>query len=288
MATSAKSPPKTLDWDRSREHALWDQGTRVVAGVDEAGIGPLAGPVVAAAVVLPKNFNLPGVNDSKKLTAKRREKLYPVIVEQALTYCIAVVDVGEIDQLNIYHAGLTAMARAVDGLSPAAEHLLIDGRQLPDPPAPQTRIVGGDAEEVSIAAASILAKVARDRIMEALHGEYPVYGFDRHKGYPTKQHQEALRAHGPSPVHRMSFEAVRDFSGEHSPLFVQRSEELAQVHTQKELAAWRLQLKDDSLSPGELKRLRGLAQRRLAQGKIPPKKPKTDQKGKSKNQIPLL
>ena len=288
MATSSKSSPKTLDWDRCREHTLWAQGTKVVAGVDEAGIGPLAGPVVAAAVVLPKTFDLPGVNDSKKLTAKRREKLYPVIVEQALTYSIAVVDVEEIDQLNIYHAGLTAMARAVDGLSPAAEHLLIDGRQLPDPPAPQTRIVGGDAEEVSIAAASILAKVARDRIMEALHKEYPAYGFERHKGYPTKQHQEALRAHGPSPVHRMSFEAVRDFSGEHSPLFVKRSEELAQIHTQKELGAWRLQLKDDPLSPGELKRLRGLAQRRLAQGKIPPKKPKKSQKEKSGNQISLL
>jgi hypothetical protein len=180
------------------------------------------------------------------------------------------------------------MRRAVDGLSPAAEHLLIDGRLLPDPPAPQTRIVGGDAEEVSIAAASILAKVARDRIMEGLHGEYPVYGFDRHKGYPTRQHQEALRTHGPSPVHRMSFEAVRDFSGEHSPLFVQRSEELAQIHTQKDLGTWRQKLKFDPLSPGELKRLRGLAQRRLAQGKIPPRKPKKIQKKKAENQIPLL
>jgi len=184
--------------------------TTRIAGVDEAGRGPLAGPLTVAAVILNPTRPIPGLGDSKQLSEKRREALYPQIIEHALAWHIEFVSATEIDQLNILQATLTGMRRALLALSPAPTHALIDGNRLPrDLPCPASAIIGGDAIEPSIMAASILAKVARDRQMQALHHEYPHYGFDRHKGYPTKAHQQALMQHGPCPEHRRSYAPVQ-------------------------------------------------------------------------------
>lgn len=185
--------------------------TLLVAGVDEAGRGPLAGPVCVAAVILDPAHPIGGLNDSKRLSALRREALYPLIVEHALAWRIEFVQADEIDALNILQATMTGMRRAVAALAPAAQHALIDGNRIPDGmPCIATAIVDGDASEPSIMAASILAKVARDARMRELHSQYPQYGFDRHKGYPSAMHREALRLHGPCPQHRRSFAPVRD------------------------------------------------------------------------------
>jgi len=188
-----------------RERELWAEGVSFVAGVDEAGIGPLAGPVVAAAVVFPAGLGLEGVNDSKKLTPARRSSLAEAIKQSALSYRIAVVEPGEIDRLNIYQAGLLAMRRAVEGLAPPPQHLLVDGRRIPGLELPQECWIKGDARCHSIAAASILAKTERDARMVELDLRYPGYGFAAHKGYATRSHRDALRRLGPSPVHRRSF-----------------------------------------------------------------------------------
>jgi ribonuclease HII len=186
------------------------QGTRI-AGVDEAGRGPLAGPVAVAAVILDPARPIAGLNDSKKLTERRREVLFPLICEHALAWRIEFVEAGEIDALNILQATLTGMRRALLALAPAAELALVDGNRLPrDLPCPARAIVGGDGLEPAIMAASILAKVARDRRMVELHAHYPQYGFDGHKGYPSPAHLAALRTHGPCPQHRRSFAPVRD------------------------------------------------------------------------------
>jgi len=182
-----------------------------IAGVDEAGRGPLAGPVAVAAVILDPAHPIDGLNDSKKLSERRREALFPVICERALAWRIEFVEADEIDALNILQATLTGMRRALQALAPTAELALVDGNRLPTGlPCPARAIVGGDALEPAIMAASILAKVARDRHMLALHREFPVYGFDGHKGYPSPAHLAALRAHGPCPAHRRSFAPVRD------------------------------------------------------------------------------
>jgi len=183
----------------------------LVAGVDEAGRGPLAGPVAVAAVILDPARPIDGLNDSKKLSERRREGLFPLICDHALAWRVEFVEPGEIDALNILQATLTGMRRALQALAPAAGLALIDGNRLPkDLPCPARAIVGGDALEPAIMAASILAKVARDRHMLALHREYPQYGFDGHKGYPSPAHLAALRAHGPCPQHRRSFAPVRE------------------------------------------------------------------------------
>ncbi len=187
------------------ERRAWARGYRHVAGVDEAGRGPLAGPVVAAAVILPPGARLPGLDDSKRLAPARRAELAPLIRAVAVAWCVAVVDVDYIDRHNIARAACEAMRRAVAGLAPAPDYLLVDGFPLPGAPFPQQGIVGGDRLSASIAAASVLAKVERDRIMEELALIYPGYGFETHKGYPTAAHREALRRLGPSPVHRRSF-----------------------------------------------------------------------------------
>mgnify|MGYP001270348630 CR=1 FL=1 len=182
----------------------------LVAGVDEAGRGPLAGPVVVAAVILDPSRPIEGLNDSKKLTEKRREALYPLIVERAIAHRIEFVGCDEIDALNILQATLTGMQRALCALSPTAQFARIDGNRLPrELPCPAEAVVGGDAIDPAIMAASILAKVARDRAMHALHVEYPQYGFDRHKGYPSPVHLAALREHGPCPQHRRSYAPVQ-------------------------------------------------------------------------------
>ncbi len=192
------------------ERALWAEGLVRVAGVDEAGMSPLAGPVAAAAVIFPPGARLPGVDDSKKLDPAERERLVPLIKSASLAWAVAFAEPEEIDRLNIYHAGLLAMRRAVEALGVAPEHLLIDGRRLSALPLPQTRIVGGDARSFCIAAASILAKTARDARMRALDVEYPGYGFARHKGYPVHDHVSALLAQGPCAVHRRSFAPVQE------------------------------------------------------------------------------
>lgn len=181
-----------------------------VAGVDEAGRGPLAGPVAVAAVILDPARPIAGLNDSKKLSETRREALYPQIVECALAWHIEFVEAGEIDRLNILQATLAGMRRAVAALQPAAALARIDGNKVPkDMPCPAEALVGGDAIEPAIMAASILAKVARDRHMCGLHAQWPQYGFDLHKGYPTPAHLAALAEHGPCPQHRRSFAPVR-------------------------------------------------------------------------------
>ncbi len=184
--------------------------TLLVAGVDEAGRGPLAGPVVVAAVILDPARPIDGLDDSKKLTEKRREALYPLIVGRALAHRIEFVECAEIDALNILQATLAGMSRALLALSPAAQLARIDGNRLPrELPCRAEALVGGDGLDPAIMAASILAKVARDRAMVALHARYPQYGFDRHKGYPSPLHLAALREHGPCPQHRRSFAPVR-------------------------------------------------------------------------------
>lgn len=191
--------------DYSIENALHEEGYRLVCGVDEAGRGPLCGPVFAAACILPNGLFIEGLNDSKKLTEKKREKLYDIIKEEAIAYCIASASVEEIDELNILEADLLAMRRAIDGLGVKADFALIDGNIARDFQIPAKAIVKGDATSMSIAAASVLAKVARDRICIDLDREYPEYGIAKHKGYGTKDHMEALRKYGPSPIHRKKF-----------------------------------------------------------------------------------
>ena len=195
------------------ESALWAEGVLHVAGVDEAGMSPLAGPVAAAAVIFAPRSRIPGVDDSKKLDAPTREKLAVEIKARALAWAVAFAEVEEIDRINIYWAGLLAMRRAVEGLSVVPQHLLLDARRLRELEAPQQAIVNGDARSLTIAAASILAKTARDALMCRLDAEYPGYGFAKHKGYPVREHRAALARLGASPVHRRSFAPVREALG---------------------------------------------------------------------------
>jgi len=187
------------------ENRLYDQGYQAVCGVDEAGAGPLAGPVYAAAVILPRGLTLPYLNDSKKVTPRRREILFNQIREQAIAYAIAWADEKEIDAINILNARMLAMDRAIKMLNPAADFALIDGNRNQGIELQNEMVVHGDARSASIAAASILAKVSRDRFMVELAEQYPQYAFEKHKGYPTKLHYQLLRQYGPSPVHRKTF-----------------------------------------------------------------------------------
>lgn len=192
------------------ERSLWRTGITKIAGVDEVGVGPLAGPVLAAAVILPEGVMLRGVDDSKKVTTALREELAEKIHAAALGVGIGIVEAEEIDRLNIYRAALEAMRRAVMALPVTPEHVLVDARRIPQLSVPQTALINGDARSYCIAAASIVAKVARDRIMCELDQRYPEYGFRDHMGYGTAQHLAAIDRHGPSPVHRRSFAPVRD------------------------------------------------------------------------------
>ena len=187
------------------EREAFDAGIKLVCGVDEAGRGPLSGPVCAAAVMLPPGLEIPGLNDSKKLTDKKRRELYDIIIEQAVSYGIAFASEQEIDEINILQATFLAMERAMQKLSPQPELALIDGNRTKDFGLPVRTIVKGDSLSASIAAASILAKVTRDRLMEEYDAQYPQYGFAVHKGYGTKRHYETLREFGPSPIHRKTF-----------------------------------------------------------------------------------
>lgn len=180
-----------------------------VAGVDEVGRGPLAGPVTTAAVILPKQYDLPGLTDSKKLTAKRREVLAVLIKEQAVCWAMGEASIQEIDQLNILHATMLAMQRAVAALAISPQQVLVDGNRSPDFGIPAQAIIGGDGLEPCISAASIIAKVSRDKLMQDFALQYPQYGFERNSGYPTKQHRDALLEYGITPIHRRSFGPVK-------------------------------------------------------------------------------
>lgn len=198
------------------EHTMWEiedsLGLRLICGVDEAGRGPLAGPVCAAAVILPKHLQIPGLTDSKKLTDKKRRELFPIIQEQAIAYGIGLASESEIDEINILQATFLAMRRALDQLSVRPEIALIDGNRETDFGLPVKTVVKGDSLSANIAAASILAKVTRDNLMVELAEKYPEYGFEIHKGYGTKAHYEALGTYGPCPIHRRSF--LKKFYGE--------------------------------------------------------------------------
>lgn len=193
-----------MDWLEFEKEAL-AKGYKSVCGVDEAGRGPLAGPVCAAAVILPEGVIIDGVNDSKKLSEKKRESLFDVIREQALSYSIAYATVDEIEEINILNATMLAMRRAIDGLDIKVDYAMIDGNKIPPLDIDAECIVKGDAKSMSIACASILAKVSRDRLLYKYAEEYPMYGFDKHKGYGTKVHREAILKYGPCPYHRKSF-----------------------------------------------------------------------------------
>lgn len=190
-------------WDI--EHRCYDRGLKLVCGVDEAGAGPLAGDVYAAAVILPPDLELPYLNDSKQVTPKRREVLFDQIREQAVAWSVAAATPEEIDRINILNARMLAMERAIQALDPRAEYALIDGNRSRGITLAHETVVKGDAKSASIAAASILAKVSRDRYMEEMAEQYPQYEFERHKGYPTRRHYELLRQYGPCPIHRRSF-----------------------------------------------------------------------------------
>ncbi|MDX2029585.1 MAG: ribonuclease HII [Blastocatellia bacterium] len=195
------------------ERELWSQGFAMIAGVDEAGVGPMAGPVVAGAVVLPRDYTLRELDDSKKLDEPMREQLAGRIRADAVAWAIGVAEVEEIDRVNIYQAGLRAMRRAIEGLRVQPDFVLVDARTIPDCPAPQRGIIRGDSLSASIAAASIIAKTTRDRMMLELDREFPGYGFASHKGYPTPEHFRTLRELGVSPAHRRSYRPVRELLG---------------------------------------------------------------------------
>lgn len=206
MAAAKKSTSavQVVDmWAIEREER--ENGHLFICGVDEAGAGPLAGAVYAAAVILPEQYDLPYLNDSKKLTEKRREMLFPLIQEQAIAWAIATATEQEIDEINILNARMLAMERAINQLQPKADFALIDGNRNRGITTPNRMVIKGDSLSASIAAASILAKVSRDHYMLQLAEQYPQYAFEKHKGYPTKLHYERLREHGISPVHRKTF-----------------------------------------------------------------------------------
>ena len=203
---ATEAPPRIPDW--SWEERAWAEGWRVVAGVDEAGRGPLAGPVVAAAVILPARLEIVGVNDSKCLAPEAREVLYALVTGAALAWSFGSASPAEIDEINILRATHLAMARALAGLRLAVCGALVDGLPVKGLPCPHRAIVGGDGRSVSIAAASIIAKVTRDRQMVELDARHPEYGFARHKGYSTPEHLRSLKEHGPCPHHRRSFQPV--------------------------------------------------------------------------------
>ncbi|MBE6137533.1 MAG: ribonuclease HII [Erysipelotrichaceae bacterium] len=204
------STQKTEDLYRFEEE-LYDQGFHQICGVDEVGRGPLAGPVVVCACILPPFLRIKGINDSKKLSEKKRNELYDIIINEALAYEVVFISVEDVDNLNIYQATKKGMLEAINGLSIKPEHCLIDAMPLGELEIPHTSIIHGDARCASIAAASIIAKVTRDRYMEQMDAEYPNYGFKKHKGYGTKQHLDALEKLGPTPIHRKTFSPVSKY-----------------------------------------------------------------------------
>jgi ribonuclease HII len=240
------------------EKVLWKSGVRHIAGVDEAGMAPLAGPVVAAAVMFPPETYIEGINDSKQVDAPTREKLAAAIRGKASGVSVGIATVQEIDAINIYHAGLLAMRRAVEGLPHAPQHVLVDARTVPGICMPQNAFNKGDGLNFTIAAASIIAKTSRDAMMEALDREYPGYGLAGHKGYPTAEHRDAVVRLGPSPIHRMSFPVMHELQGEWSKLFYELRQQLWDAATRDLLSHFqsRLEAHAKALPEVECKKLR--------------------------------
>jgi ribonuclease HII len=246
------------------ERVLWKAGITRIAGVDEVGIGPLAGPVVAAAVVFPPHTMIPGIHDSKLLDASTRERLDEEIRGKAIGVGIGIVEIDEIDRINVYHAGLRAMQLAIAALPEPPQHILVDSRTIPDIIHPQNCFDKGDGINFSIAAASIAAKVYRDRLMTELDSIYPGYGFAEHKGYATPVHQRAIKALGPCAIHRKSFDYIRELCGEYSSLYYELKSEGAAVSNRRTLLLWESRVREARLllSPMENKKIQ-LAVRRL-------------------------
>jgi len=253
-----------LDSMLNFERLLWNAGVQHVAGVDEVGVGPLAGPVVAAAVVFRPGTCIPGVDDSKRLDPAQRAALAAVIRREALGVGIGMATVEEIDRINVYQAGLLAMRRAVQALPVVPQHVLVDARTIPGLDVPQTSFTKGDGINFSIAAASIVAKTHRDALMERLDRKYPEYGFAKHKGYGTPEHQRAIRRYGPCPLHRMSYPFIQELRGAYSPRFYELRERLARLRSAASLRAIERRLEVDGvdLSETERRKLKLLIARR--------------------------
>jgi len=226
-----------LDAMLNFERVLWRAGVQHIAGVDEVGMGPLAGPVIAAAVIFPPHTELPGIDDSKRLDLEQRLDAERRVRAAAIAIGIGVASVAEIDRVNIYQAGLLAMRRALEALPIAPQHVLVDARTIPGVDVPQNCFNKGDGIDFSIAAASIVAKTHRDRLMDELAVQFPLYGFDRHKGYSTPEHQAAISAHGPCAIHRRSFTFIRELCGEYSALFYDLKGRLDAAAAQADLQA---------------------------------------------------
>jgi ribonuclease HII len=246
------------------ERLLWKSGIRSIAGVDEVGVGPLAGPVVAAAVIFPPQTEIAGVDDSKRLEPEVRLKLAAAVRQSAAAIGIGLAEVGEIDRLNIYQAGLLAMRRAIEALTLTPEHVLVDARMIPGISIPQNAFNKGDGINFSIAAASIVAKTHRDRLMEDLDAQYPGYGFAQHKGYSTPEHQNAIRELGPCPIHRLSFQFIRELCGEFSKLFYSLKQQLQEAGSNADLRAFEFKLKEcwSALDEKEQRKMRLMVSRR--------------------------
>jgi ribonuclease HII len=245
------------------ERVLWKAGVARIAGVDEVGIGPLAGPVVAAAVVFPPGTAIDGIDDSKALDEASRQSLEREVRSTACGIGIGVVEVEEIDRLNVYHAGIRAMQLAVAALPEPPQHVLVDSRTIPGLSQPQNSFDKGDGINFSIAAASIVAKVYRDRLMSDLDAVFPGYGFAEHKGYATPLHQQAIRKLGPCPIHRQSFDYIRELCGEYSELFYTLKQRGAAVTNRTALSGWEASIREAAagLSPNETRKLQLLATR---------------------------
>jgi ribonuclease HII len=253
-----------LEAMRYFEKLLWKSGVRDIAGVDEVGVGPLAGPVVAAAVTFPPETEIAGVDDSKRLDPETRTALASEIRTRASGVGLGIASVEEIDTLNIYHASLLAMRRAVEALPRRPQHVLVDARTIPGVDIPQNMFNKGDGINFSIAAASIVAKTERDAMMVALDANYPGYGFAAHKGYSTPEHKEALLRLGPSAVHRMSYPVLHELQGEYSALFYALRNQLEAVRTRIALRDFESELgaQVDTLALQECRKLRLLVARR--------------------------
>jgi ribonuclease HII len=246
------------------ERVLWKTGVRWIAGVDEVGVGPLAGPVVEAAVVFPPEVDIDGIDDSKKLDPPTRERLAVEIRAHAAGIGIGSADVEEIDRVNIYQAALLAMRRAIDALPMAPQHVLVDAREVPGLGVPQNPFAKGDGLNYSIAAASIVAKTHRDRLMAELDERFPGYGFAKHKGYATAEHQDAIRRHGPCALHRRSYAFLHELCGEHSAEFYALQQRIAEAGAREALLALEGDLagRRESLPEVEHRKLRTALKRR--------------------------
>ena len=256
------------------ERVLWNSGIRHIAGADEVGVGPLAGPVVAAAVVFSPGTFISGVDDSKRLSPQVRREVAQTIRQRALEIGVGLAEVAEIDELNVYHAGLLAMRRAVENLPLRPDHLLVDAREIPGLSMPQNNFSKGDGLSFSIAAASIVAKTHRDQLMVELGQAYPQYGLARNKGYGTREHQEAIRRHGPSVIHRKSYTFIQELCGEYSDLFYRLRDKTQRLSSVRELTALEKEFEAErsQLSQRERRKLKLLLARNWS--RIQPLEPK--------------